>query len=724
MATGAAAPSSSSDNPQYYNWKPIRIGAGGWLTGIDIAPDGTKVVRADTYGAYVWDAAEWRQLVTSDSMPAEEVAVIGGGTGVYEIRIAPSNTQRFYMFYRGCVYRSDDRGRHWKRTSFAQDAAADANDEFRTLGEKMAVDPANPDVVYVGTPNAGVFVTTDGGKKWQSVSAIPVSAKEHPGGADQPAPGHAGIAFDSSSGLMGGRTKVIYIPSWGNGIWRSEDAGASWTQISGGDKVGGTSKVRHAAVSSTGVYYVTTAVQGRDQSGVWAYSSGVWKGIYPGGKDTHSLALDPGDSEHIIIGDEGGRVAQSFDGGKTWTDTYWNFKLVATDVPWLAWTNEPWLSSGGMLIDPATHELFFSEGIGVWKATLPKTAAPFDWISQSKGIEQLCSLVVTAPPGGKPVLGSMDRPLWYVENPDVYPSTHGPNKEHTLIVGYSIDYASSDPKFLAAIVNFNAARKDDESCYSTDGGKSWTKFPTLPNWPVWPVNGCIAASTPLNIVWGPSDKKPPYYTQDGGKTWVKISIPGIAEDDAGWSWVHWFNRQQVAADRVTLGTFYMYHMVKGLYRSTDGGVNWELVHQGELSPYSGFHAKLKSVPCRAGHLFFTAGTQGAATDKHPVSFCKFLHSKDAGVTWTDVPNVLEVVAFGFGKDAPGGKYPTLYIAGWVKNEWGIWESDDEATTWKKIGDFPTGSLAGITAIDGDKTEYGKVYVGLSGDGWAYGVRSE
>ena len=143
---------------------------------------------------------------------------------------------------------------------------------------------------------------------------------------------------------------------------------------------------------------------------------------------------------------------------KTWTDTYWNYKRVATDCR-LARTDQRWMSSGGMLIDPLTHELFFSEGIGVWKATLPKTVAPFDWISQSKGIEQLCSLVAMAPPGGKPVLGSMDRPLWYVENPDVYPSTHGPNKEHTLIVGYSIDYASSDPKFLAAIVNFTCRQE-------------------------------------------------------------------------------------------------------------------------------------------------------------------------------------------------------------------------------------------------------------------------
>ena len=46
---------------------------------------------------------------------------------------------------------------------------------YRVDGQKMAVDPNNPDVVYVGTPQNGLFVTTNGGASWQSVSAVPVS---------------------------------------------------------------------------------------------------------------------------------------------------------------------------------------------------------------------------------------------------------------------------------------------------------------------------------------------------------------------------------------------------------------------------------------------------------------------------------------------------------------------------------------------------------------------
>ena len=51
-------------------WQPVNIGAGGYLSGMDVAPDGTMVVRTDTYGAYIWNGSQWQQLVTSTSMPS------------------------------------------------------------------------------------------------------------------------------------------------------------------------------------------------------------------------------------------------------------------------------------------------------------------------------------------------------------------------------------------------------------------------------------------------------------------------------------------------------------------------------------------------------------------------------------------------------------------------------------------------------------------------------
>jgi hypothetical protein len=143
------------------------------VTGIDIAADGTKVVRTDTYGAYVWSDLDlqWKQLVTVASMPSEDHRV-DYGVGVYEIRIAPSNPNLFYMMYMGQVYRSDDKGGSWTKTSFVR-VSADPNDGYRMHGRKMAIDPVNPDLVYAGTTNDGLWVTTDEGASWAQVTDVP-----------------------------------------------------------------------------------------------------------------------------------------------------------------------------------------------------------------------------------------------------------------------------------------------------------------------------------------------------------------------------------------------------------------------------------------------------------------------------------------------------------------------------------------------------------------------
>ena len=156
-------------------WQPMAIGAGGYLTGMDIAPDDTLVVRTDTNGAYIWNGTQWQELVTATSMPSGFVAP--DGQGVYEIQIAPSNSSIIYMMYDGYVFKSTNKGTTWTDTNFTP-VIENTNDAYRMDGQKMAVDPNNPNVVYVGTPQNGLFVTTDGGNTWQSVSAVPVSLKD------------------------------------------------------------------------------------------------------------------------------------------------------------------------------------------------------------------------------------------------------------------------------------------------------------------------------------------------------------------------------------------------------------------------------------------------------------------------------------------------------------------------------------------------------------------
>ena len=705
----AAAEACFSRAVSNTNWHPLRIGAGGFLTGIDISPDGsTRVVRADTYGAYIWESslAEWRQVVTSSSMPAADVGV-DRNSGVYEIRVAPSLPARLYMAYRGYVYRSDDRGNHWTRTIFAN-VQMNANDDFRTMGQKMAVDPANPDIVYVGTPASGVFVTNDGGSTWEFVNHIPKS-RPAPNGQY---PGNAGIVFDATSGGTNGKTKTIYASSYGNGVYRSVDAGASWARLADGPE-----NVSHAKLAANGVYYAV----GDDSRNVWRYQEGAWTDITPaknnGTWDT--VVTDPSDPARVIAIRQGGYLDISHDRGATWGGVIWGpgYDLrVANDIPWLAWTKETYLSMGEMMFDPAkANRLWFAEGIGVWFTDIPNAATTpksITFTSQSKGIEQLVANEVISPPGGKPVVASWDRPVFYVADRDRFPSTHGPDNQNAIVMGWALDYASTDPAFIVGLMNWWGI---ENSGYSTDGGRTWTKFAAYPA--DGKIGGGIAASTPKNIVWAPSNNGTPYYTTDGGATWVQAAIPGTpTAGQTGWGDAFFLNRHIVVADRVTAGTFYIYNTPRGLYRSSDGGASWALVYPHEIAPWSGFNATLKSVPGQSGHLFFTSGPQGttAYTAANP-----FKRSIDGGATWTAVSNVFEVRAFGFGKALNG--YPTVFICGWVRDLYGIWRSDDNARSWTRIGQFPLGSLDNVKTIDGDKDIPDLVYLGFGGSGYAYGM---
>ncbi len=693
---------ASSSNLTGTTWRPLRIGAGGFVTGLDISPDGsTRVVRADTYGAYIWKDAnsQWMQLVTTSSMPAIDVGV-DSGEGVYEIRIAPHLPTRLYMAYRGYIYRSDNSGGQWTRTNFTK-VPMNANDDFRILGQKMAVDPADPDVVYAGTPQKGLFVTTNGGGTWQNVNAVPGSLKNNSGNY----PGITGIQFDPALGASDGRTNTIFAASYGHGVYESTNGGAAWSAI------GGPSAVEYAAVSRTGAYYAV----GNGNS-LWSYKNGAWTQLLSW-DGIATVAVNPGDPNEIVAQDSSGSLSISYDAGLTWSGKNQTKRFNSSDIPWLA-NSGAYMSIGGTLFDPSfPNKLWASAGVGVWNTTnLPtanfKTDAPVIWNDQSAGIEQLVANQIISPPGGKPLLASWDRPVFYVDDPERFPSSYGPDSQNAIVMGWALDYASTDPSFIVGLFDWWDVEK---SGYSRDGGRTWTPFASYPPAiAAGKIGGSIAASTPTNFVWAPSNNSSPYYTNDGGATWKQISIDGVpTTGETGWGSAYYLNRHIVAADRVAAGTFYMYNSSKGLYRSTDGGASWTLVHSGEIAPWSGFNAKLQSVPLHAGHLFFTSGSQGGVEDRHPAAN-PFMRSIDGGVTWTVVPNVLEVRAFGFGKAA-------IFIVGWVNGQYGIWRSNDNAQSWVQIGDFPLGSLDHIDAVEGDKNVYGTVYVGFGGFGYAYGI---
>jgi hypothetical protein len=75
-------------------------------------------------------------------------------------------------------------------------------------------------------------------------------------------------------------------------------------------------------------------------------------------------------------------------------------------------------------------------------------------------------------------------------------------------------------------------------------------------------------------------------------------------------------------------------------------------------------------------------------------------------------------AVGFGKSAPGAAYPAIYIYGTIGGVLGIWQSIDEAMTWKRIDDdrHRFGALANGGFVRGDANTFGVVYRSTAGRG--------
>ena len=714
-ATHTNSSSSSGSTIVLATWQNLKVGGGGYVRGLHIDPDGTMVGRTDTNGAYLWNGSAWVQLVTASSMPAAFIAQnpVSTGQGVYEIQMAPGDSNIMYMMFDGYVFKSTDKGTTWTQTSFAQvspNTSANANDKYGAYGQKMAIDPNNANIVYVGTEANGLFVTLDGGTTWASVSAVPNGTNA----------GITGILFDPTSGVVGGATQTIYAASGGNGVYKTTNGGTTWALTSG------TPTTVNYAATAGGTYYATDV----SSNALWKYSSS-WTNIHTDpGRNAISVAVNPHNTNEVVIGTDSGQIDVSLDAGSTWGGLNVATTLSSTDIPWLFAANQSvgqtsyYMTIGGLAFSPTTsNKLITSAGTGVWSMNLPDSGVTastlLTWSDMSVGIENLVANEIIVPPGGVPVLASWDRPFFKITNPSVYPSTYGPVNSSNIVAGWSIDYASSDPSVLVGLADWGGGR--EQSGYSTDGGATWTDFQSdIPGAGTSFFGGTIAASTPQNIIWAPANRNQPYYTLNGGQTWSPVTLPSVAS----WSnfhWAYYLDQRSVTADRVLANTFYLYYPGQGVFETTNGGQSWTNVHPGYIesnTSFSGYSSTIMSVPGEAGNLFYTGGAQSGSTAATPVSEA-FFRSTNSGATWTAIPNVLAVSTFGFGAAAPGQSYPAIYTVGYVNNVFGIWRSTDEAQSWTNIGTYPLGELDQINTISGDPNHYGEVYVGFAGGGYAY-----
>src|SRR6266571_1861615 len=235
---GAPARTPAGVPPAAYQelrWRPLGPFRAGWATSVAGAPEAPHTFYFGAPGGGVWRTTgagnTWQPL-----MQQEGAAAIGA------LAVAPSNPRilyagtgqegaRYDLMPGDGVYRSDDGGEHWKHVGL---------EATRHIGA-ILVDPGDPERVLVAAlghafgpnPARGVYLTTDGGRRWQPV----LQAGDSVGAVD--------LALDPLA------PRVVYAAMWqrrmrpwldyfrpqagpGSGVYRSEDAGLHWSRLAGG----------------------------------------------------------------------------------------------------------------------------------------------------------------------------------------------------------------------------------------------------------------------------------------------------------------------------------------------------------------------------------------------------------------------------------------------------------------------------------------------------------
>ncbi len=277
-------------------------------------------------------------------------SVVWAGTG-------ENNNQRSVSYGDG-VYKSDDAGRTWKNMGLRKSEHI----------ARILIDPRDSNVIYVAAPGPlwkpggerGLFKSTDGGKTWISLIKVGDST------------GVADVLLDVRNpdillAATHQRERRFFTLIHGgpeSALWRSTDAGKTWTKAAGGFPAGELGRIglAYAPSNPSIIYAQVEGPEGRgglyrsnddgvnwekrnssDSQGQY-YSKVVVDPANPdrvyvmnvnisvsndGGRtlsnlpsrnkhvDNHDIWIDPGNNSHYLVGCDGG-LYESYDKGENW----------------------------------------------------------------------------------------------------------------------------------------------------------------------------------------------------------------------------------------------------------------------------------------------------------------------------------------------------------------------------------------------------------------------
>ncbi|CBG68834.1 putative secreted cellulase [Streptomyces scabiei 87.22] len=725
-----------------YTWKNARIDGGGFVPGIvfNRKEKNLAYARTDIGGAYRWveSSKSWTPLLdsvgwddwghtgivslASDSVDPNKVYV---AAGTYTNSWDPGN---------GAVLRSSDRGASWQKAALPFKLGG--NMPGRGMGERLAVDPNRNSVLYLGAPSGkGLWRSTDSGATWSQVTNFPnvgtyVADPSDTSGYNSDNQGIVWVTFDETTGTSGNATKTVYVgvADKDNAVYRSTDAGATWSRVAGQP----TGFLAHKGVldATKGYLYLSYSDKGGPYDGgkgqLWRYATatGTWTNVSPVAEADTSygfsgLSVDrqrPGTVMATAYSSwwPDTQIFRSTDSGATWTrawdyTSYPNrsnrFTMDVSSSPWLTWGANPsppeqtpklgWMTEA-LEIDPFDSNrmmygtgatIYGTENLGNWDGGGQFTVKPM-----VRGLEETAVNDLASPPSGAPLLSALGD-VGGFRHTDLTKVPSMMFTQPNFTTTTSLDFAETGPNTVVRVGNLDSG---PHIAFSTDNGANWFAG-TDPSG----VSGggtVAAASDGSRFVWSPAGTGV-RYTTGFGTSWSASS--GIPADAV------------VESDRVDPKTFYGFKSGK-FYVSSDGGATFTASNATGLP--SGDSVRFKALPGVKGDVWLAGGASDGAYG--------LWHSTDAGATFTKLSGVEQADTIGFGKAAAGASYQTLYTSAKIGGVRGIFRSTDKGASWTRINDDAHRWGWTGAAITGDPRVYGRVYVSTNGRGVIYGDSSD
>ncbi|HWY42513.1 MAG TPA: hypothetical protein VNX66_03390 [Candidatus Sulfotelmatobacter sp.] len=526
------------------------------------------------------------------------------------IVVDPNDSERLYVAAQGHpygpnaergIFRSTTGGQSWEKVLYKDE---------NTGAAELVMDPSNSQVLYAalwaarvapwevrsGTSiemaGSGLYKSTDAGTRWQPLT------KGLPGADEGVA--RIGLAIAPSD------TKRIYASVEADkkaGVYRSDDAGETWTQVNGDHRIGGRGPGAMGiavAPDNPDVVYVENTTTWKSTDGGKTFVG--WKGA-PGGDDYQRIWINHDNGQIIALSSDQGAVI-SVNGGATWSSWYnqptAQFYHVTTDNRFPYWVYGAQQESGSAATMSRSDygEITFRE----WRLL---------------GVEEYGTIAVD-PLNENDVYGARvtrtDLALGQVQ--DVAPEAVR-RGEYRYDRTLPLMFSPTDPHklYFAANVLFE----------TVDGGKSWEVISpdlTRKSYET-PANlGAFAANDPekgkhrgvvyalagsyleKGTIWAGTDDGLIQLTRDGGKNWTDVTPSQLTP----WSKVSILEASRSEAGTVyaAVNRFRLDDLKPHIYRTRDFGKSWKEIVAGiaDNAPVN----VVREDPVRKGLLFAATET--------------------------------------------------------------------------------------------------------------------